>query len=49
MQTTSAFSKPHITIRDAVHLDIGFSHLEGQIIDTPQMQRLRSVKLLTVK
>jgi uncharacterized protein len=46
MHPSSTMPKPHITIRDAVHLDIGFSRVEAQVIDTPQVQRLRSVKQL---
>jgi len=35
-----------ITIRDCIHGDIDFSDYEANIIDTPQMQRLRGIKQL---
>jgi uncharacterized protein len=47
MSTIAASKRPvPITIRDGVHLDIYFTALEAQVIDTPQVQRLRSIKQL---
>jgi len=36
--------KPYKVIRDPIHGDIGLSRLELELLDTPQMQRLRRVK-----
>ena len=37
---------PFRVVRDAVHGDIDLTELEGQIVDTPQFQRLRRVRQL---
>lgn len=47
MNPTQSMAINHfLTIRDAVHLDMGYTNIETNIIDTPQIQRLRQVKQL---
>ena len=47
MPKSTVPSKPlPITIRDGVHLDIAFTPVESNVIDTPQIQRLRNIKQL---
>src|SRR2546427_13290318 len=46
IEQSAHFVIPFRVVRDAVHGDIDLTELEGQIVDTPQFQRLRRVRQL---